>query len=215
MEIGSGNNITKINTNGISSGHADFYSAPFRVDMAGNVVARSITLTGLIEASRMEYSDIVAGSITGALIRTAAFGARFEVDETGWRTYDASGKQRIGIYLNSGYGMSAITFDQTNGSRSGAINGGDGLFEVTSSEDMLISAMTNRLFFQGQLDFNSAYSVSGFDINFVNGLRAELDDLRAAIQSKASANHSHTVNLGTHNHGIAGAVNWGGSFSVS
>ncbi|MEK8207016.1 prophage endopeptidase tail family protein [Paenibacillus sp. FSL L8-0696] len=217
MEIGSGNNITKINTNGISSGHADFYSAPFRVDMAGNVVARSITLTGLIEASRMEYSDIVAGSITGSLIRTAAFGARFEVDETGWRTYDTSGKQRIGIYLDAGYNMSAITFDQSNGVRSGVINGGDGLFEVRSAAgtDLFLSALSNTIFFQGQLDFNSSYSVSGFDISFVNGLRAELDDLRAAIQSKASVNHSHTVNLGTHNHGIAGAVNWGGSFSVS
>ncbi|WP_340398122.1 prophage endopeptidase tail family protein [Paenibacillus sp. FSL E2-0202] len=217
MEIGSGNNITKINTKGISSGHADFYSAPFRVDMAGNVVARSITLTGLIEESRMEYSDIVAGSITGSLIRTAAFGARFEVDETGWRTYDTSGKQRIGIYLDAGYNMSAITFDQSNGVRSGVINGGDGLFEVRSAAgtDLFLSALSNTIFFQGQLDFNSSYSVSGFDISFVNGLRAELDDLRAAIQSKASANHSHTVNLGTHNHGIAGAVNWGGSFSVS
>ncbi|OME62302.1 hypothetical protein BSK59_02190 [Paenibacillus odorifer] len=217
MEIGEGNNITKINTNGISSGHADFYSAPFRVDMAGNVVARSITLTGLIEASRMEYSDIVAGSITGALIRTAASGARFEVDETGWRTYDTSGKQRIGIYLDAGYNMSAITFDQSNGIRSGVINGGDGLFEVRSAAgtDLFLSALSNTIFFQGQLDFNSSYSVSGFDISFVNGLRAELDDLRSAIQSKASANHSHTVNLGTHNHGIAGAVNWGGSFSVS
>lgn len=153
MEIGSGNNITKINTNGISSGHADFYSAPFRVDMAGNVVARSITLTGLIEASRMEYSDIVAGSITGSLIRTAAFGARFEVDETGWRTYDTSGKQRIGIYLDAGYNMSAITFDQSNGVRSGVINGGDGLFEVRSAAgtDLFLSALSNTIFFKDSL----------------------------------------------------------------
>lgn len=217
MEIGSGNNITKINTNGISSGHADFNSAPFRVDMAGNVVARSITLTGLIEESTMTYSDIIAGTVTGALIRTAAAGARFEVDETGWRTYDASGTRRIGIYQDAGYNMSALTFDQSNGTRSGVINGGDGLFEVRSAgdNDLFLSAMTNTIFFQGQMNFASAYSVSGFGINFVSGLRAELDSIWSALAGKASASHSHTVNLGTHNHGIAGAVNWGGSFTVS
>nr|WP_042215754.1 phage tail protein [Paenibacillus borealis] len=217
MEIGSGNNITKINPSGISAGHADFNSAPFRVDMAGNVVARSITLTGLIEESTMTYSDIIAGTVTGALIRTAAAGARFEVDETGWRTYDASGTRRIGIYQDAGYNMSALTFDQSNGTRSGVINGGDGLFEVRSAgdNDLFLSAMTNTIFFQGQMNFASAYSVSGFGINFVSGLRAELDSIWSALAGKASASHSHTVNLGTHNHGIAGAVNWGGSFTVS
>ncbi|OMF31210.1 hypothetical protein NSU01_18385 [Paenibacillus sp. FSL H8-0259] len=139
----------------------------------------------------MTYSDIIAGTVTGALIRTAAAGARFEVDETGWRTYDASGTRRIGIYQDAGYNMSALTFDQSNGTRSGVINGGDGLFEVRSAgdNDLFLSAMTNTIFFQGQMKFASAYSVSGFGINFVSGLRAELDSIWSALAEKASASH--------------------------
>ncbi|KUP22423.1 phage tail protein [Paenibacillus sp. DMB5] len=197
MEIGEGNNVTKINTNGISSGHADFDSAPFRVDMQGDVVARSITLTGLIENSIMEYSDIIAGTVTGALIRTAEAGARFEVDDDGWRTYDASGTRRIGLFLAAGYNMSAITFDQSNGNRSGSINGGDGLFEVSSSAnaDLFLSALTNTIYFQGQMNFASAYSVSGFGINFVSGLRAELDSIWLALAGKSNTGHSHSVTI--------------------
>ncbi|OKP91837.1 hypothetical protein A3844_01615 [Paenibacillus helianthi] len=63
MEIGSGNSITKINTNGISAGHADWGSAPFRVNMQGDVVARSITLTGLVEESEIYASVFRAGQI--------------------------------------------------------------------------------------------------------------------------------------------------------
>lgn len=60
LVIGSGNLVTKINTQGISSGHANYSQAPFRVDMAGNVVARSIKLTGEIDNSTMISSLIHA-----------------------------------------------------------------------------------------------------------------------------------------------------------
>lgn len=52
LVIGSGNNVTKINTNGISAGNDDYTIAPFRVDMQGNVVARSIKLTGQIDIQK-------------------------------------------------------------------------------------------------------------------------------------------------------------------
>ncbi|NUU58976.1 phage tail protein [Paenibacillus agri] len=218
MKIGEGENVTQINLNGIAAGRSDFHSAPFRVYMNGDVVARSITLTGLIEASKMEYSDIVAGTITGAKIRTSVTGARFEVDETGWRTFDSSGSRRIGIYASSGHNMSAITFDQSNGELSGLINGGDGLFEVRSSgnSDLFLSALTNTIFFQGQLNFAAAYSASGFKLEYVSGLRAELDSIWSALAGKASIGHSHSVTIPNHNHGNpANANSGGGTFSVS
>ncbi|NJJ41562.1 phage tail spike protein [Paenibacillus apii] len=65
MEIGIGNNITKINIQGISAGHADWASAPFRVNMAGEVIARNITLTGKIEESEVTDSTFRAGHIIG------------------------------------------------------------------------------------------------------------------------------------------------------
>ncbi|NGM81726.1 hypothetical protein G5B47_04795 [Paenibacillus sp. 7124] len=63
MEIGIGNNIT--NTNGISAGHADWANAPFRVNMAGEVIAKNITLTGKIEESEVADSTFRAGHIIG------------------------------------------------------------------------------------------------------------------------------------------------------
>lgn len=205
MLIGTDNNVVQINTNGIAAGDAAFNDAPFRVDMAGNLVANKLTANyaaianssftdGAIVGSSINVGsgrftvssvgDVYAeggifsgGAITGALIRTAASGERFEVDSSGWRTYDSSGRRRIGIYSGSGYNMSAITFDQSGGGRSGAINGGDGLFEVKSSDatDLLLSAFTNNIYFQGQLNFSSAYSVTGLKIEHVTGLVGQIN----------------------------------------
>lgn len=85
--IGSGNNVTMVNTNGIAAGHATFSSAPFRVDMQGNVIARSITLTGKIENSDMSAFNITGGTITGALLRTAESGAWVERDKRNGYAY--------------------------------------------------------------------------------------------------------------------------------
>ncbi|MFD1270634.1 phage tail protein, partial [Paenibacillus motobuensis] len=81
--IGSGNNVVQINTNGIAAGHATFSSAPFQVKMNGDVIARSIKLTGQIDNSSMYSSDITGGTITGALLRTAASGDRIEINSAG------------------------------------------------------------------------------------------------------------------------------------
>lgn len=224
MLIGTGNAVTQINTNGIAAGHANFYEAPFRVDMAGNVVANKLTAnSAVINNSTFGGGAIIGssinvgsgkftvsssgdlytqggifsgGTITGALIRTAASGARFEVDSSGWRTYDDAGVRRIGIFSNSGQGMSAITFDRTGGGRSGAINGGDGLFALSSDVDMQITALTKSIYFQGQLDFTTAYSISGLQMSHINGLPI-------ALSGKSDKGTSTTaVNAGAHNHGF-------------
>ncbi|QUL57579.1 phage tail protein [Paenibacillus tritici] len=224
MLIGSGNAVTQINTNGIAAGHSNFYEAPFRVDMAGNVVANKLTAnSAVINNSTFGGGAIIGssinvgsgkftvstsgdlytqggifsgGTITGALIRTAASGARFEVDSSGWRTYDDAGVRRIGIFSNSGQGMSAITFDRTGGGRSGAINGGDGLFAISSDVDMQITALTKSIYFQGQLDFTTAYSISGLQMSHINGLPI-------ALSGKSDKGTSTTaVNAGAHNHGF-------------
>ncbi|WP_419885174.1 phage tail protein [Paenibacillus sp. B-A-8] len=217
MVIGSGNNVVKINTNGISAGHDDFNSAPFRLDMAGNVVLNKLTAnSAYISTSNLNAStwkdgyftgnitangEITGGTITGALIRTGISGARFEVDSSGWRTYDASGTRRIGIYADSGYGMSAITFDKTGGGRSGYINGGDGLFAIASSVDMQISAMAGNIYFQGQLDFSSAYSISGLQMSHISGLSSSISSLQSEMSAKASKGSS-TGSAGPYNCGI-------------
>ncbi|WP_438432342.1 phage tail protein [Gorillibacterium sp. sgz500922] len=64
LVIGSGNAVTKINPTGISAGHEDFSSAPFRVDMAGNVVANKLTAN----AASIANSTFNSGQIVGSSI---------------------------------------------------------------------------------------------------------------------------------------------------
>lgn len=64
MLIGSGNNVTQINTNGIAAGHANFGSAPFRVDMQGNVVANRLTAN----SANIYSSNFMNGAIVGSSI---------------------------------------------------------------------------------------------------------------------------------------------------
>lgn len=64
MVIGSGNNVVKINTNGISAGHDDFSSAPFRLDMAGNVVLNKLTAN----SANILSSNFTNGAIVGSSI---------------------------------------------------------------------------------------------------------------------------------------------------
>lgn len=64
LSIGSGNNITYINPNGIAAGHATFSSAPFRVDMQGNLTANKLTANSAqINASTWK-DGIFSGNIT-------------------------------------------------------------------------------------------------------------------------------------------------------
>lgn len=207
--IGSGNNITQINTNGIAAGHATFSQAPFQVKMNGDVIARSITLTGQIENSKMQSSEITGGTITGALLRTAASGARVEIDLRGWRTYDSSNRERISINTDNTYGMNAIEFNKASGVRSGSINGGDDLFQIQANNDMFLMS-TGTIYTQGNVSFSG-----GLPMSSVNGLESEIYAIWAAINGKASANHTHTVTLPTHNHGNTANQNWGGTFTTS
>jgi phage minor structural protein len=64
LSIGSGNSITRINPNGISAGHSSYAEAPFRVDMAGNVVANKLTAkSATFNDSKFNDGEIVGSSI--------------------------------------------------------------------------------------------------------------------------------------------------------
>ncbi|MNZ81318.1 hypothetical protein D3C78_999810 [compost metagenome] len=56
----------QINTNGIAAGHATFSSAPFRVDMQGNVIANKLTANSAqINTSNLNSSTWKDGYFTG------------------------------------------------------------------------------------------------------------------------------------------------------
>ncbi len=185
LSVGGGNNIILLNrTAGLSAGHATFSSAPFRVDFQGNVTARSITLTGKIEAS-----EIFEGTITGALLRTAATGARVEIDASGWRTYDASNVKRISILADDLFGMSAIQWAGTSGSNVGTINGANSLFSIMSPTQMLIASTGGGITLQGGVTFSSG-SVTGLTTGSIAGLGAQLYELSSDIEDKAWASEA-------------------------
>ncbi|OPA77476.1 hypothetical protein BVG16_13555 [Paenibacillus selenitireducens] len=241
MVIGSGNNVTKINTNGISSGHADYYSAPFRVDMQGNVIANSIKLMGQINNSEMNSSVINAGTIigslikagileggtiTGALIRTAVSGRRIETSSQGFGAFDSNGVNRIAIKTSGDDTISALSFFGSGGSFAGEINSyaNQGRMNIFSNDLFIGSnSMSNPIYFQGRSTFNGVVtfnsSVNGLSLGIgdINGLRSELESLKDQLSSLRSEfrGHSHSVNIGTHNHGNKENQNWGGTFTTS
>lgn len=201
LVIGSGNNVTKINTNGISAGNDDYTIAPFRVDMQGNVVARSIKLTGQIDNSEMNASDIRAstvnastirgskligneiegGIITGALFRTAKEGRRIEINSTGLTAYNSRGGEAISLgQYNDGGGL--LFMD--NGSPRGSVYGDQNGFHLGNMAGVYIHSTDDMVYFSGEIDFSQA-TVSGLklEVENIEGLRDTIRELRSEVAS--------------------------------
>lgn len=64
MLIGNGEDIVQINTNGIAAGASSFNSAPFRLNMKGDLIANSLTAN----YANIEYSNFKNGAIVGSSI---------------------------------------------------------------------------------------------------------------------------------------------------
>ncbi|MDR6776253.1 phage minor structural protein [Paenibacillus peoriae] len=201
LVIGSGNNVTKINTNGISAGNDDYTIAPFRVDMQGNVVARSIKLTGQIENSEMNASDIRAstvnastirgskligneiegGIITGALFRTAKEGRRIEINSIGLTAYNSRGGEAVSLgQYNDGGGL--LFMD--DGSPRGSVYGDREGFHLGNMGPIIIRSVDDATYLKGPVDFSEA-TISGLDLKLgdVEGLEDMIRDLRSDIAS--------------------------------
>lgn len=197
MLIGSGNNVVQINPNGIAAGHSDFNSAPFRVDMAGNMVARSITLTGAIENSTMVYSDITAGTITGteiigSTIRTATSTRRIILDPDGLRSFDSTGTRRISIETDDDFGVQEMRYYGPDGSYGGGISGQNGGgFSIAA--DSVISIGGPTVVLGGDIGQHTdtiavREDVSTFDFNYVNVVNLPaLDSLASDVATLSSA----------------------------
>ncbi|MCP3806403.1 phage tail protein [Paenibacillus sp. Lou8.1] len=197
LVIGSGDNVTKINTNGISAGNDDYTIAPFRVDMQGNVVARSIKLTGQIDNSEMNASDIRAstvnastirgskligneiegGIITGALFRTAKEGRRIEINSNGLTAYNSRGGESISL---GQYNDGAALLFMDNGSPRGSAYGDSDGFHLGNMAGVYIKSTDDMVYFDGEVDFSNA-TVSGLKISAVEGVQNKLTSLQNEI----------------------------------
>lgn len=71
LEVGFGSKVMRVDRDGLWLGAEQFASAPFRVDMEGNVTATSVTLSGYIPTGGA-LDDIGTGNITGTYIANGA-----------------------------------------------------------------------------------------------------------------------------------------------
>ena len=118
LQVGFGSKVLRVDRDGLWLGAEDFASAPFSVDMEGNVTADTIDLSGFlqvgdalsdVQSDIFDLSDIdsdlgyiTAGTLVGievrgSLIRTSTSGARVEIDGSNDRIeiYDSAGEERM------------------------------------------------------------------------------------------------------------------------
>lgn len=149
IQIGSGNNVFRADTNGIWAGHANYSSAPFRVSMSGDLLANSGSIGGWgIDSGFLYGGTLLGGILRGGEIETVAPGnyPRIAMSTSGNElVFEASATNYVKIYqvgpiffldivwgssiFSIGKGASATTIqtnDQltlTNGSSSITITG--------------------------------------------------------------------------------------------
>ncbi|MEK3699365.1 phage tail protein [Paenibacillus sp. FSL R10-2199] len=244
LTIGSGNSITQINHNGLSAGHSNFNEAPFRVDMAGNVVANKLTAnSAVINNSTFGGGAIIGssinvgsgkftvsssgdlytqggifsgGTITGALIRTAASGQRVEMDYSSFRSVDGNGRIRVSISPSGKYGVAGTEYFDESGSYKGGVYGiGDGFYIDVPSYMNLYAPI---IAMNGNVRFYNA-SVEGIAMSGIVGLSDQISNLQFNINSKVPIGTT-TTSAGPYNCGIpigtqlsivgGGYVTWAG-----
>ena len=146
LQVGFGSKVLRIDRDGLWIGAEDFATAPFSVDMLGNMTATSLDLSGYltvggslsdIQALIGDISDInddlgviyagtlIGLTVTGGVVRTSSSGARVVMDGStdALYVYDASEKR---MQLDN----DEITFYNSDGNARGGITTGTSLTEV-------------------------------------------------------------------------------------
>jgi hypothetical protein len=154
LQVGFGSQVLRIDRGGLWLGASDFASAPFSVDMEGNMTATSLDLSGYLQVGEaltdvqgdiFDLSDIdtdlgviTAGTligveVRGSLIRTSTSGDRIEIDDStnNIEVYDSGGTKRVEldqdeiIFYNSGGAERGGIYAGTTEIIVTALNGGN------------------------------------------------------------------------------------------
>ncbi|WP_339787057.1 hypothetical protein NSQ38_03245 [Paenibacillus sp. FSL R7-0313] len=189
----------------------------------GTLVGVDGTFSGTIQAATILGTDIRGSTIIGSVLKTAESGRRIEIDSAGFRSYDSNGRNRVQISTSTDSSVAAVVWRDTNGSSVGEINSYESSGQLTVfSNNLWIGSNSNAnpIRLQGAVTFGGTATfrpgfVYGIGMADITGLQAEIQSIWTALAGKASNNHTHTVTLPTHNHGLANATNWGGTFPTS
>ncbi|MEK5414501.1 hypothetical protein [Paenibacillus sp. FSL L8-0708] len=157
----------------------------------GNLSAVGGTFTGTLVgvdgnfSGAITASTISGGTITGALIRTAASGQRIEVTPTGLRSYDANGVRRVSI-ANDGRGnYGGVGFWGSGGQEIAGMYTEDNFSFLYAVGALQIFSFSDRVFFSSNVDFTSA-NAYGLKISSINDLQSTLVGLQTELNSKAT-----------------------------
>ena len=118
LQVGFGSKVMRVDRDGLWLGGADFATAPFKVDMSGNITAATLDLSGFlsvgealadVQADIFDLSDIdtdlgtiyagnlIGITVTGGTIQTSSSGARVTItgSDDNIRIYDSSNNERM------------------------------------------------------------------------------------------------------------------------
>lgn len=147
----------------------------------GNLSAAGGTFTGTLVgvdgnfSGAITASTISGGTITGALIRTAASGQRIEITPTGLRSYDSSGVRRVSI-ANDGRGnYGGVGFWDSSGQEIAGMYANAGFSFLYAEGPLQILSFTDRTKLSGDIEFTSPERVYGLRTTSIEGLQAELN----------------------------------------
>lgn len=220
LSVGSGNEIILLNHTGLSAGNASFNSAPFRVDMAGNLVANKLTANsaqinssnlngstwkdGYFSGNVIVIGELTGGILTGATIRTAITGERIVLAPTGFDFYDNSNVRRVTLGTNQTFNISGHTYLNPSQQPMGLIYAVQNELHVIGNNNLRVGTNSGgTVTLQGPVNFTSSVSGLSLGIDQVSGLQSILNSLQLQISSLQSTfySHTHQVTTANHNHG--------------
>jgi hypothetical protein len=188
MQIGLGSNAFHADASGISLGGISWGLSPFRVDMAGNAWATSMTLSqpnisngsivgtsinigngkfvvdaaGNMTATNGNFTGSInsGSSITGANINTAASGRRINLSGNAMVAYDGSGNRRISMNDASIQADSSIAFFHPDGNTLSSI------IYQTGTQTIFNGGLggSDKISFFNNIDFLNA-TISNFNLS--------------------------------------------------
>jgi hypothetical protein len=211
MQIGLGSSSFHADASGISLGGISWGLSPFRVDMAGNAWATSMTLSqpsitnghivgtdinigsgqftvdasgNMVANSATIHGDITSGStITGAVIKTASGNQRIQMDSTYFRQFSAGGNELLKI--GNFYTMPRIDFyDPGNSYGAASIYAFNGFFINASNFPIDIDAGSGSVDISG-----SSISLNGTDV--ISALSGKTNVGSSTSSVTVSDNHNH------------------------
>lgn len=159
-------------------GSGSYVDALYFDPIAGEYRFTGRLIASEIEGGTITGAEIIGGVITGALFRTAEEGHRIEINSDGLIAYGSSGGEAVSLGQETNGG--GLTFSD-NGSLVGSIYASPAGFQIGNIAGVTIKSNDDMVYLKGPISFDDATEVSGFKMEYVEGLQGEFDDIRGRL----------------------------------